>query len=239
MMHIAICDDEKYMSDKVSAMVSDFFRNKNMDIAVTQFSNGEELLSYDRTIDILFLDIQMNGIDGMETARKLRDRKFKGFLIFITVLKEMVFQAFDVQAYDYLVKPIEEKRFKKTMERLLDSMQNASEASLLVQKGYESSIIAFENIVFCEIIDRKIYLHLASSEVVDFYERIEKLETKLDSRFFRCHRSFLINLKYLKSYKNGIAYMEGGQQIPVSRLRSKEFSNVILQYMKEWGLRND
>ncbi len=239
MMHIAICDDEKYMSDKVSAMVSDFFRSKNMDIAVTQFSNGEELLSYDRTIDILFLDIQMNGIDGMETARKLRDRKFKGFLIFITVLKEMVFQAFDVQAYDYLVKPIEEKRFKKTMERLLDSMQNASEASLLVQKGYESSIIAFENIVFCEIIDRKIYLHLASSEVVDFYERIEKLETKLDSRFFRCHRSFLINLKYLKSYKNGIAYMEGGQQIPVSRLRSKEFSNVILQYMKEWGLRND
>ncbi len=239
MMHIAICDDEKYMSDKMSAMVSDFFRSKNMDIAVTQFSNGEELLSYDRTIDILFLDIQMNGIDGMETARKLRDRKFKGFLIFITVLKEMVFQAFDVQAYDYLVKPIEEKRFKKTMERLLDSMQNASEASLLVQKGYESSIIAFENIVFCEIIDRKIYLHLASSEVVDFYERIEKLETKLDSRFFRCHRSFLINLKYLKSYKNGIAYMEGGQQIPVSRLRSKEFSNVILQYMKEWGLRND
>ncbi len=236
MIRIAICDDEKYMSDKICAMVSDFFRRKNMDITITQFSNGEELLKFNKLIDILFLDIQMNGIDGMETARKLRGRKFKGFLIFITVLKEMVFQAFDVQAYDYLVKPIDEKYFEKMMGRLWDSMQNGSEASLLVQKGYESSIIAFETIVFCEIIDRKIYLHLVSSEVVDFYERIERLETKLDSRFFRCHRSFLINLQYLKSYKNGTAYMEGGEQIPVSRLRSKEFSNVILQYMKEWRL---
>lgn len=236
MVYIAICDDEKYMSDNISAMASDFFRRKNMEVTITQFSNGEELLKYDKMIDILFLDIQMNGLDGMETARKLRSRKFKGFLIFITVLKEMVFQAFDVQAYDYLVKPIDERHFEKTMERLWDSMHNASEANLLVQKGYERSIIAFEDIVFCEIIDRKVYLHLVSSEVVDFYERIEKLETKLDSRFFRCHRSFLINLKYLKSYKNGIAYMEGGKEIPVSRLRSKEFSSVILQYMKEWRL---
>lgn len=157
---------------------------KNMEIAVVQFSNGEECLKYGGAIDILFLDIQMNGIDGMETARRLRNRKFKGVLIFITVLKEMVFQAFDVQAYDYLVKPVEERQFEKTMERLWESMKNAGEADLLVWKGYESSIIALDDIVFCEVIDRKVYIHLASAEVVDFYERIEKLETKLDSRFF-------------------------------------------------------
>lgn len=234
MIHIAICDDEKNMSDAIRTMVSDFFRAKNMEAVIVQFSNGEELLRYDKTIDILFLDIQMKGTDGMETARKLRRRKFKGFLIFITVLKEMVFQSFEVQAYDYLVKPIEERRFNKTMERLLTSLQNADKAHLLVQKGYESRIVPLEDIVFCEIIDRKVFLHLTSSEVIDYYERIEKLETKLDSRFFRCHRSFLINLKYLKSYKNATAYMETGDEIPVSRLRSKEFSGVILQYMKEW-----
>ena len=232
MLHIAICDDEKYMSDKIKAMASDFFHRKNMEIEISQFSSGKKLLEYEQAIDILFLDIQMDGIDGMETARKLREHKFKGFLIFITVLKEMVFQSFEVQAYDYLVKPIEEKHFEKMMERLLSSMRNGAEENLLVQRGYESSIIAFDDIVFCEVIDRKVYLHLASSEVVDFYERIENLETKLDSNFFRCHRSFLINLKYLKSYKNGIAYMENGMEIPVSRLRSKEFSNVILQYMR-------
>jgi len=216
-------------------MASDFFHRKNMDIAVSQFSSGKELLSCDGIIDILFLDIQMKDPDGMETARRLRSRKFKGILIFITVLKEMVFQSFEVQAYDYLVKPVTLDRFEKTMERLLASMRNAGESSLLVQRGYESRIVPFKDIVFCEVIDRKVYLHLATSETLDFYDRIENVEAKLDSRFFRCHRSFLINLQYLRSYKSGTAYMDNGSQVPVSRLRGREFSSVVLQYMKEWG----
>ncbi len=232
MIHIAICDDEKHMSDHIRSMISDFFRKKNQEISLHMFSSGEELLSYNGQIDILFLDIQMKGMDGMETARKLRADKFRGFLVFITVLKEMVFQSFEVQTYDYLVKPVDKKQFEKTMERLYASTQNASEDSLLVQKGYEGRIIPKDEIVFCEIIDRKIYLNLASGEVVDYYERIENLETKLDNRFYRCHRSYLINLKHLKGYKNGTAYMDNGKEIPVSRLRSKEFSSVVLQYMK-------
>jgi len=234
MITIAICDDEKQTADQIRKLVNGFFREKSMETSIACFSSGEDLLKYDKSIDILFLDIQMKGMDGMETARKLRSRNFKGYLIFVTVLEEMVFQSFEVQAYDYLVKPVEEKRFAKTMERLFASMQNVSEEKLLVQKGYERSIISFEEIVFAEVIDRKVYLHLVSSEVVDFYDKIENLEERLDSRFFRCHRSFLINLKYLKSYKNGVAYMENGKEIPISRLRSKAFSEVILQYMKSW-----
>ena len=233
-IRIAICDDEKPMSDHIRKMTSDFFRGKNTEVSILQFSDGEELLRYDKKIDILFLDIQMSGIDGMETARKLRSRNFRGFLIFITILKEMVFRSFEVQAYDYLVKPVGEKKFAGTMERLLVSMNHAGGEKLLVQKGYERSIISFDEIVFAEIIDRKVYLHLASSEVVDFYDRIENLEARLDGRFFRCHRSYLINMRYLKSYKNGVAYMENGKEIPVSRLRNKAFSEVILQYMKDW-----
>lgn len=233
MIRIAICDDEKYMSDQIQEMACAFFCRRNRETAIRRFSCGRELLEYDGQIDILFLDIQMKDMDGMETAKRLRAGKFRGFLIFITVLQEMVFQSFEVQAYDYLVKPIEEARFEKTMERLLASMCSAGGSSLLVQKGYESRIIQKEDIVFCEIIDRKIYLNLASGEVVDYYERIENLEMKLDSRFFRCHRSFLINLGHLRGYKNGTAYMDNGRGIPVSRLRGKEFSSVILEYMKD------
>ena len=233
MIRIAICDDEKYMSDQIQELACAFFGRRNRETAIRRFSCGRELLEYDGQIDILFLDIQMKGMDGMETAKRLRAGKFRGFLIFITVLQEMVFQSFEVQAYDYLVKPIEEARFEKTMERLLASMCSAGGSSLLVQKGYESRIIQKEDIVFCEIIDRKIYLNLASGEVVDYYERIENLETKLDSRFFRCHRSFLINLGHLRGYKNGTAYMDNGRESPVSRLRGKEFSSVILEYMKD------
>ncbi len=234
MISVAICDDEKYMSDQIEKSVSDFFHGKNMEVVVSQFPCGEELLRYDKPIDLLFLDIQMKETDGMTVARKLRKRGFRRFLIFVTVLKEMVFQSFEVQAFDYLVKPIEQRQFDKTMERLLESMQNAGEANLLVRRGYESHIIALDDIVYCEIIDRKVYLHLISSKIIDYYERIENLESRLDGRFFRCHRSFLINLQYLKSYQDQTAYMEDGTRIPVSRLRSKEFSGVILRYMQEW-----
>ncbi|MDE7250065.1 MAG: LytTR family DNA-binding domain-containing protein, partial [Lachnospiraceae bacterium] len=161
---------------------------------------------------------------------------------FITVLKEMVFKSFEVQPFDYLVKPVQEEHFEKTMERLFLSMQDKlspEKVNLLVQKGYESNIISFQDIICCEIIDRKVYLYLVSGEVIDYYERIENLEKKLDGRFFRCHRSYLVNLNHLKSYRNNTAYMEDGKEIPVSRLRSKEFSKVILQYMREWRLEND
>ena len=90
MINIAICDDEKYISDKVKKLALDFFHRKNVEIKISQFGSGEELLRYNKSIDILFLDIQMDGIDGMETARKLRSQNYKGYLIFITVLKGMV-----------------------------------------------------------------------------------------------------------------------------------------------------
>ena len=237
MIKIAVCDDEKYMSEKIKNMTEDFFKKKNTDIFVVEYSTGEDLLKSNERIDILFLDIGMQGMDGIETARKLRSQGYKGFLIFITVLKEMVFQSFEVEPFDYLVKPLQEGSFEKTMERLFSSMQDRlspEKVNLLVQKGYESNIISFQDIVCCEIIDRKVYLYLVSGEVIDYYERIENLEKKLDKRFFRCHRSYLINLNHLKSYRNNTAYMADGKEIPVSRLRSKEFSKVILQYMKEW-----
>ncbi len=236
MLSIAVCDDEKCILEKIEKMAKDFFSKKNIDISVVQYSSGEELLESGKGPDIIFLDIGMQGLDGIETAKRLRAHGYKGFLVFITVLKEMVFQSFEVQPFDYLLKPVQKEYFDKTMERLFRSMQDKEKGHLLVQKGYESNIISFQDIICCEIIDRKVYLYLNSGKVIDYYDRIENLEKKLDRRFFRCHRSYLINLNHLKSYRNNTAYMADGKEIPVSRLRSREFSNVILQYMREWGV---
>lgn len=234
MLYIAVCDDETYMLDKLEKNVRNFFDRKNMDIDIIKFSNGKELLEYKEPMDILFLDIQMNDIDGMEAAKKLRNSNFKGFLVFVTILKELVFQAFEVQAFDYLLKPIDKSSFDKMMNRLLNAMQKEKDKMLLIHIGNESRSVSFEDIIYCEVIDRKIYLHLKSTEIVEYYEKIKNLETKLDGRFFKCHRSYLVNLQYLQGFKNGIAYMNNGERIPVSRLRNKEFADVVLQYMKEW-----
>ncbi len=236
MLRIAVCDDEKCISEKMEKMAKDFFGKKNTGISVVQYSSGEELLESSEGMDILFLDIGMRGMDGIETARRLREQGYKGFLVFITVLREMVFRSFEVQPFDYLVKPVQAEAFDQTMERLFRSLQDKEKGYLFVRRGNESNIISFQDMICCEIIDRKVYLYLNSGEIIDYYDRIENLEKKLDGRFFRCHRSYLINLNYLKSYRNNTAYMANGKEIPVSRLRSREFSNVILQYMREWGV---
>ena len=87
MINIALCDDEKYILDKIKKLVFDFFHRKNVDITVSQLGSGEEFLRHNINIDILFLDIQMDLIDGMETAMKMLSQNYKGYLIFISVLK--------------------------------------------------------------------------------------------------------------------------------------------------------
>jgi len=242
MINIGICDDEAAVLQHIKRLAAEFFYVKNVKVNIFLFTSGEELLNCNQDMNIVFLDIQMRPIDGMETAKKLRAKKFNGFIIFITILKEMVFQSFEVEAFDYLLKPIEKKNFEKTMNRLLCAMKSAARANLLVQCKTESIIVSFDEIIFCEIIDRKIYLYLKSesgkkcAQPISYYEKIENLEKKLDSRFFRCHRSYLINMQYLLSYENCTAYMTENYQIPVSRLRSKDFAARVLQYMKEWRL---
>lgn len=232
MISIGVCDDEAYMLDMLTEKISSFFKNERMEVDVLPFRSGGELLASGQKLDILFLDIRMGGPDGLDTARELRGQGFRGPLIFVTVLEEHVFHAFEVQAFDYLVKPLREDDFTRTMDRLLRSVRAHSGGQLLIQRGTEWSVVPFDDIVYCEVIDRKVYLHLKDASVLDYYEKLERLEKKLDERFFKCHRSYLINLEYLKSYRAGSACLAGGERIPVSRLRGEEFSAVILRYMK-------
>lgn len=133
----------------------------------------------------------------MDVARILRSRNYKGYFIFVTVMEELVFDSFEVQAFDYFVKPVNHERFHKTMERLLSVMQNSSETNLFIQRGNEWSIVPFDDIMYCEIINRKIYLHLERQEVIDFYEKIENME-KIRQSFFQVSQKLYNQFKVCK-----------------------------------------
>ena len=231
MINIAICDDEPSMVSELEARTKSFFAETDF----AKFYDGSSLLQSctAEDYDIIFLDIRMKAPDGMETARRLRDQGFDGCLIFVTVLEDYVFDAFEVAAYDYLVKPIDDDKFVRAMTRL---QKRLTSSCLAIQKDGENRLLELGEIVYCEVLNRKIYVHTTDGEIIDYYDTIENLERKLEqsgSGFFRCHRSFLINLEHLKGFGKDLARMQGGADIPVSRLRRKELEAEIIKHLKD------
>lgn len=120
MIRVAVCDDEAFMRDELSGLVSRYLEERCLSsYEFTAFENGNSLLESQESFDLIFLDIQMESPDGMETARRLREREQSSLLVFVTVLKEPVFEAFKVRAFDYLVKPLKKEIFERTMDRAL------------------------------------------------------------------------------------------------------------------------
>ncbi|MCI9656679.1 MAG: response regulator transcription factor [Lawsonibacter sp.] len=234
MIKFAICDDEPRMSQDLAARLAGYMEERQITAySVSRFSGGDALLEWSGRFDVIFLDIQMDPPDGMETARLLRRRGDHSLLVFVTVLKELVFDAFDVEACGYLVKPLDRTAFHRTMDRVLRSLERRTAGDLLIQRGAGCEVVPLDRIVYCEVLGRKIYLHQNDGTVLDYYDRLEDLERRVDSRFFKCHRSYLVNLDYVRGCQAGRVTLSPGESIPVSRLRERELTQALLRHMKE------
>ena len=234
LIKIAVCDDEEIMLSKLTQKAIAYMEHTDFPYQIFPFLSAEALLKSNEPYDIVFLDIQMKGMTGLEAALKLREVGSDSFIVFVTVLKECVYDVFEVKASDYLLKPVDDDRFKRTMDRILSYIEDRKKSNLFVQKGTWCKSIRFADILYCEIINRKIYAHTKQG-VIDYYFKIEELEKQLDTRFFKCHRSYLVNLQYVCGCENGLAELENGENIPISRLRQQEFVQAVLCYMKAKG----
>lgn len=234
MIHIAICDDEPYMLKELSHKLSQYMKKRQiLDYQISCYADGQSLLKSSQDFDLLFLDIQMTHPDGMETAKRLRKLGNQSLLIFVTILKEYVFEAFEVRAFDYLVKPFTDHHLRRTMDRAMQDLLTRASQNLLIQKGNACQVVPLLQILYCEVLGRKIYIHQTDGTTLDYYDRLERLEQRLDQRFFRCHRSYLVNLDYVCGCQKGQVLLPEHMQIPVSRLREKELAQALLCHMKE------
>ena len=237
MITFAICDDEPLMARELSDHLVDYMKEKSTtNYSVSSFSDGRALLERVGSFDVIFLDIQMEQLDGMETARLLRQRGVHSLLIFVTVLKECVFDSFQVETFDYLLKPLDSARFHQTMDRVLRSLRQRTAEDLVIQRGTGCEIVRFSDIVYCEVLGRKVYLHKNDGTVIDYYDKLEDLERRVDGRFFKCHRSYLVNLDYVRGCRDGQVLLPQGERIPASRLRERELTQALLRHMKERGI---
>ncbi len=232
MIKIAICDDEAVMCGQLKKLVSMEMRRQQRQARIVCYTSAVKLLLGELDYDLIFLDIRMPDLDGIELAKRLREKEFSGALIFVTVLKECMLDAFEVEAMDYLCKPIDEARLEAAMKRALKRLEQKTQRRLFIRTADRCRSVKLADIYYCEVINRKIYLHTKSG-VLAYYGRMQDVEKQTSPCLVRCHRSFLMNPDYLQEYAEGEVYLENGDHVPVSKKYRQAFRRRLLCLMDE------
>lgn len=238
-MRIGICDDQKEMRELLGRLVKRYCPQDE----ICFYPDGQELLEAEAQPDILLLDIQMPGRDGMETARRLRERNRSMVLIFVTALEEYVFQAFDVGAFHYLVKPFGDEKLKQVLERAREQYQESErlrnqaplkeEKSILVKAGGIHTRVFCKDIIYAEVFNRKVTIHSCRGDV-EYYGRLGELERQLGEDFYRSHRAYLVHFKYVVKYTATSICLEQGTAL-MAKQNYGEFVRRYLSYNQRKG----
>ena len=229
-MRIAICDDEKNIQELIGNKV----KKQYPKVDIVFFSSGEELLASEKEIDILFLDIQMSGKNGMEAAKELRRKDKSVIIIFVTAMEDYVFQAFDVGAFHYLVKPIDDEKFanvfcKAMEESILQSREakDMKEKYMMINNNGIHTKVILDEIIYAEVFNRKVVLHKVGG-TIEYYGKLSDLEALVGDAFFRSHRAYLINFKYVEKYDATTIYLEKGKVL----MAKQKYPEFVKRYMK-------
>lgn len=239
MISIAVVDDEKIIREQIKKLIE----NRQSECRVDAYSTGEEFLATKKYYDVIFLDIQMGGINGIETARKLREQNTatatvqkESVLIFITGIKEYVFDAFDVSAFHYILKPIEEEKFAGIFERAILEVKKRKKGQekLFIKTRTRNITLNQSNILYIESRAKKVEVHTAG-EVIEIYAAMRDLEKQLSGNFYRCHRGYLVNMAYVAEYSNDNITLSNGENVMLTKEKYSEFVKVYMRYLKNGG----
>ena len=202
------------------------------DAVIEKYLSGDELIASGSKPDILFLDIQMPGMDGMETAKVLRQDNEDMILIFVTAAEAYVFQAFDVGAFHYLVKPFSDEKFKEVVTKAVHNIKRSSrlekdEKYIMVQTAGSHIKIFLRDIVYAEVYNRKVIIHTRSTDI-EYYGKLQELSDMAGTDFFRTHRAYLVHFKYVEKYDATCVTMKNGTAL----IAKKNYPEFVKQYLK-------
>ena len=228
MIIVAICEDERYILEELRRKVEKYINRKSLDASIKTFMSGEELLKAKKKFDIILLDLMLPGIDGLEVARQISCRSR---IIFVTSYREYAVEAFDANAVHYLVKPVTEERLFSALDRAVNQTEQMDNQALTLIKSGKTQVIFIRDILYCEVFNHQVRIHTVHG-TYDYFGTLDMLETKLDERFFRCHRSFVVNMSCVAGQEKGVAILINGERIFISRRKQTDFIQRLLNFLK-------
>lgn len=224
---IAICDDEYIHRGILLQYIGKLFSKDIYEIS--EFNSGEDLLAnYPNDLDILLLDVQMLGINGIETAKKIRLFDTKVTIVFTTAISDFMQEGYEVRAFRYLLKPINYSDFSKHLIQCKNEVLKNKEKYISIKEidDGKTIIIPINSILYIEV-ECRIALIYTDTEIYKTRESIKNLELQLtEYSFFRCHRAYLINLFKVNAIDKNSVFIKGNE-ILVSRYKIKDLKSKI------------
>ena len=232
MIRILMCDDEPSAIMEYENRINTLGKKHGLDLSIKSFQNADQLFFYmedeKAVIDIVFLDIQMPGIDGIEAAVRLRQKGYSGEIIFLTKQADKAIKGYDVKAYHFIVKsPESDPNFERIFLEAVNHVQNKTAEYITFQGIGESRNIAIRDISYFSV-DRRIITVHYGRESFEFYSSMEKVENvMLEYGFLRAQRSYLVNIDYISDFNAESITMKDGTIITLSRKNSKQIREAI------------
>lgn len=234
MLKIAVCDDEPIFVEQISGKIKEYMP----DCKIYSFFSCEDLLLQGEIFDIYFLDIQMQELNGIEAAKKLRELDEESIIVFITGAKEYVFEAFDVAALHYLVKPVDDEKLQEALNRAKKEIvkkQNKINKQIFIKTRNKKITLNVADIIYFENEMRKIVAHTVKGEI-SFYGVMGDMEKEVGAGFCRCHRGYLVNLSYVAEYDTENIILANGEKIYLSKDRYHDFVRQYMRYLRNGGV---
>lgn len=231
-MRIAVCDDDGTAVSFLRELIESYPKQK---LSADGYSSGEDLLRTGNIYDLIFLDIDMKGIDGIETARRIRihDRKVK--IVYVTSYKEYAGKAFSVHAFGYLLKPVkQEKIWKQIEDALLWQEEEAPEVKQVEFTAVEGLVrLPVDMIYYFEYQNRRIYMK-AKDTTYEMRGKISDIAGRMEEYGFSVpHKSFVVNLYHVKNIKGYEILMMNGEWIPLSQKQAVQFKEKLSLYLAD------
>lgn len=234
-LNIALCDDDARSISQVEEYIKRICREYTVSIEFFRFADGAALLdNYPKELDLLFLDIEMPFVNGVDAAREIRKRDSHVVVVFMSNFEKYAIQGYEAGAWRYLLKPITWERFQKELQVPFERCLAKHEEPLYIKNDSGVFSIPIEEICYITTYKKGIEIHTVK-ESVRCSQSISSLEEKLVSHhFFRCHSGFLINFDYIRHIGHDSLVLKDETSIPISKHRKKELMQAFTSYAGEF-----
>ena len=233
MFKIAVCDDNKYDIKEICGAL-DQLKGEGINLQVTTYTNGRDIIAdfeKGERFHLLILDMVMQPINGIETAKELRKNDISMPILIVTSTRDFALDGYLVNAWRYLTKPIDREKFLSEVRVILDKAREKDKEYFIVENDQGISKVKLDDVIYFESNLHVITLHTIK-ENYSFRDTISKIEeTYAPDGFFRIHKSFLVNLKYVKNVSKLDVKMINGEILPLAKLRAASLHEALLDYV--------